>query len=90
MDAVSRQAGNGWVISRTYVVAEEGKTGMSGSVEVPDFNTFPGRYMAELPPSTGVGSTIDHVWVATLRTRVTMASSAVAAARTRPSGRTNM
>src|SRR5919109_4372857 len=59
-------------MSRTYVVAAEGRAGMSGLAEVPDFITFPGRYITELPPSKATGSTIDQVCEARLRTWVAM------------------
>src|SRR5262249_9232735 len=90
MAAVARHAGEGLVMSRTNVVGSEANTGMSGSVEVPVFTTLPGRYIAELPPSTATGSTTDQVCVARSSTWLTMASSAVLAARTRPSGSTNI
>ena len=89
--AVSCQdRGAGLVMSRTYVVSADGTTGTSESKFVPLFMIWPGRYMTALPPATATGSTIDHVCVARSRTRLTMVSSVVLAARTLPSGRTNM
>src|SRR5262249_22217940 len=47
-----RHAGEACVISRTYAAADTVGFGLSGSSEVPDFRTFPGRYITELPPSS--------------------------------------
>ena len=77
-------------MSSTNVVAVEGITGWSGSTERPDFRILPGAYIAELPPSTAVGSTTDQVCVAMLSTRLTIGASVLAAASTRPSESTNM
>jgi hypothetical protein len=51
---------------------------------------FPGRYIAELPPSRTFGSTTLQVRVVRSSTRLAIGSSAVVAAKTRPSGRTYM
>jgi hypothetical protein len=52
--------------------------------------TFPGRYIAALPPSVTAGSTVDHCCVVRLSTLVGMGSRAVLPARTRPSGSRNV
>src|ERR1700693_5811559 len=61
-----------------------------GAPGLPDFRTTPGRYMAELPPGTGTGSIMVHVWVPRSRAWVVVAASVELAYRIRPSGRTYM
>src|SRR6185437_7759601 len=71
-------------MSSTYVVFEEGPEPWL-SVALPAFMILPGRYIAELPPSTTLGSTTDHVWVLRLRMSVTTAYSEPPTWITRPS-----
>src|SRR5437879_1972340 len=59
--AVSRHAGEGWVMSMTHVWLTAGALGRSTSAGLPDLTTRPGRYIAALPPPTGTGSTTVHV-----------------------------
>ena len=56
---------------------------------MPDFRIFPGAYITELPPSRTLLSTTLHVCVLRSKTLLAMASSAVAAAKIRPSGSTS-
>ena len=73
-------------MSRTYAVAADGPFDTPESVPVPLLMIFPGRYIAELWPSTTTGSIVVQVWVATSSARVTTAASFAPASRTRPSG----
>src|SRR2546427_13291035 len=63
---------------------------LPSSHAAPDFITLPGRYITELPPSSGLGSTVVQVWVVRSSTLVGITSSDEATCRTRPSGSTNM
>src|SRR6267142_2207930 len=89
IEAVSRQCGAGAVMSSTYVVATDCAMGRSGSHPRPDFMTFPGMYMTELPPFITTGSTVVHVWVAMSSAYVGICRLFDAATSSRPSGRTN-
>ena len=46
-------------------------TSRSAFVPSPDVKIFPGRYIAALPPFTGLGSIVVQVWVSTRRAWVT-------------------
>src|SRR6185369_15276464 len=63
---------------------------LPSSQAAPDFITLPGRYITELPPSSGLGSIVVHVCVVRSSTRVGITSSDEATCTTRPSGSTNM
>src|SRR6266850_1990339 len=76
-------------MSSTYVVATDCAMGRSGSHPRPDFMTFPGMYMTELPPFITTGSTVVHVWVAMSSAYVGICRLFAAATSSRPSGRTN-
>ena len=78
------------VMSSTYVVAAARAVDTPTSAAVPDFITLPGWYITALCPSNTRESTTLHVCVDRFSTRVGIAVLDAPAARTRPSGSTNM
>src|SRR6478672_5107301 len=90
IDAVCTQCGVGCVVSSTYVVAFDGVapplSAGADRYELPAFMNLPGWYITPLPASSSVGSTIDHVCVATSSAYVGIFDSSDPVTITRPSG----
>jgi hypothetical protein len=78
-------------MSNTYAVFSEGAVGIRlGAPGLPVFRITPGRYIAELPPGTALGSIIVQVWVPRSSAWVGTTPVVALAYRIRPSGRTNI
>ena len=66
----------------------DGTVARSGSILFPVFKILPGRYIAELPPSTALPPTAVQVSALRLSCSLTMACSDVEVTRIRPFGKT--